>query len=148
MVNSSKGKGRGANFRRPVEERHRVAARKLVNGAAIMPTLLEAGYSDSVARRGRAIIDSGGPLGRAIEQTLAPLAYAPGYDPEQRRNIVVNKLLKNIALDRDAVTTSLTTLARIENMLQPEATTVVAVQVNAAPSGRGAEWLDTEPDPE
>lgn len=125
-------KGRKGFMRQPVTSRDRAVAAKLASGAAIRPTLLEAGYSSAVASLGRAAIRKSGPLQRALAEQLEPLALDPEHGPVARRNIIVNKLLSNIALNRDSVTTSLTTLARIEGMLQPDITTGVIVQVNQA----------------
>lgn len=133
---------------KPIEERHRIAAAELASGAAIMPTLIKAGYSENTAKRGIEAVRKAGPITRALHEQLAGQSDTVAFGPEQQRCIIENRLLENIALSRDRALGSLTTLARIRNMLQPEATTVVAVQVNAAPSGRGAEWLDAEPDPE
>ena len=138
------GQGRGANFRRPVEERHRVAARKLVAGAPVLPTLVEAGYSQHVAEHGVQAVARSGPLRQAMIEALEPMADAPIFPSDKRRNIVVNKLLNNIMLNRDSVTTSLTTLARIEGMLQPE--TQVGIVITSLPEDTGAgKWADAGP---
>ena len=132
----------------PVEPRHREAARKLAQGAAILPTLIEAGYSAHTAAHGKRSIERG-PLARAINEELASLAVAPVLEAPARRNVVINKLLRNIALNRDQATTSLTTLARIENMLQPD--TQVGIIITSLPDDAGAaQWADApgSPDPE
>jgi hypothetical protein len=63
--------------------------------------------------------------------------------PDRQAVYIQNKLMENVALGRDRAVGSLTTLARIRNMLQPENQTVVAIQVNPD-SPRAAQW-DTGP---
>lgn len=135
-VSATKQRGRrGRPFPlKPIEERHRIAARKLANGAAIMPTLIEAGYSNKVARQGVAVVQRLGPIRRAVLEELEQHADAPVFESGRRKNIVVNKLLHNLALGRDMNIPSLNMLARIEGMLQNEGGVTVQIAAIVAPS--------------
>jgi len=124
-----------------IEERHRIAARKLANGAAIMPTMIEAGYSPHTAAHGVNGIKRCGPLARAVQEQLMSQSDTVALPPDRQAVYIQNKLMENVALGRDRAVGSLTTLARIRNMLQPEATTLVQINV-AAPSAAAGQWDD------
>jgi hypothetical protein len=134
---------RGANFRKPVEPRHRRAAKRILEGDPIHTALLEAGYSDAVARMGRRALERPGPLRTAMLERLEKLALTPKFSNQEQQNIVVNQLLTNIARERDRATASLTALGRIRNMLQPENQTVIAISIPPE-TGAARQWLEAE----
>ena len=142
-------KGKKGFQPKPIEERHRIAAAKIAAGAPIMPTMLEAGYSVDTASRGVDALRHATPVLRALQEGLRDVALAPSHTDTQDGNIVTNVLRENIMLRRDRALGSLSALARIRGLMQPD--TQVGIIITSLPDDAGAaQWADApgSPDPE
>ena len=139
-------KGRKGFQQQPILPHHREAARKLAAGAAIKPTLMAAGYSENTANRGIDALRGATPVLRALREGLQDMALTPSHSDAEDGNIVTNVLRENIMLRRDRALGSLTTLARIRGLMQPELQ--VGIVINSLPDDAPAvQWTaPAEPD--
>lgn len=115
---------RGSHLKTGITDRHRnVATGILVEGKPIRTALLDAGYSQASANQGMARIRRSLPLAAAYAQEVERLKNSPVPPPAARAQIVRNKLLENVAQNRDNAVQSLKLLGqdRELSLWQPEA---------------------------
>lgn len=115
---------RGSHLKTGVTDRHRNVARGiLAEGKPIRTALLDAGYSQASANQGMARIKRSVPLATAYAQEVERLKNSPVPPAAVRAQIVRNKLLENVAQNRDNAVQSLKLLGqdRELSLWQPEA---------------------------
>jgi len=115
---------RGSHLKTGITDRHRnVATGILVEGKPIRTALLDAGYSQASANQGMARIRRSLPLAAAYAQEVERLKNNLVPPPAVRAQIVRNKLLENVAQNRDNAVQSLKLLGqdRELSLWQPEA---------------------------
>ena len=145
---------RGSHLKTGITDRHRKVARGiLVEGKPIRTALLDAGYSQASANQGMARIRRSLPLAAAYAQEVERLKNNLVPPPAVRAQIVRNKLLENVAKNRDNAVQSLKLLGqdRELSLWQPEAQAGIII-LNAPPALQDPEvrkrLLDSIPEEE
>lgn len=133
---------RGTYATQPPSERHLAAARDVAAGMPISRALPAHGFAQSTADRGFAAFRESGGLMMAWTAAAEERMKQPLPPLEVRRHNWHHQAEADLFQGSNRRVPILRVVGQALGVLAPENQTVVAVQVNAAPSAAGREWLE------